>query len=127
MKQRATDELFDTVNRANAEQHQEDSEKLKLVDKMISEMFSTKELRMKSHLSRTQIAAIAKGYTFTTKYASDAMKKLINDVLALHISFDRKGRQEMQSGLMALTSLQREDDDAEKSERDLMSRLLGRR
>lgn len=62
--------------------------------KIIDEVFSTKDIQVKTDLTVRQIKAFAKGEIFAEEYNCDIMKKLCNKMMILSVSKDRKGRKE---------------------------------
>lgn len=60
----------------------------------LKELFSTKNLAMKTDLSDQLILAMARGEVFAERYQSTAMKSLIFKIQELSVSKDRQGRAE---------------------------------
>ena len=61
----------------------------------LKELFSFEKLEMKSDLSQDLILAMARGKVFTGKFHSKELDNLMDYILKLSVSKDRKGRVEM--------------------------------
>ena len=61
----------------------------------LKQLFSTDKLEMKSDLSQDLILAMSRGKVFVDKFQSTELDNLINYILKLSVSKDRKGRIEM--------------------------------
>jgi len=61
----------------------------------LKELFSYEKLEMKSDLSSDLILAMARGKVFVEKFKSPELDNLMDYILKLSVSKDRKGREEM--------------------------------
>lgn len=72
---------------------EQDSQQVTM-EKALDELFSKKQIELKSDISQRQVIALARGLIFAKKYKSKNMEGLINNILELSVSKKRKGRQE---------------------------------
>lgn len=61
----------------------------------LDQLFSYERLEMKSDLSQELILAMARGNVISEKFKSPELKGLMDNILKLSVSKDRKGRIEM--------------------------------
>ena len=87
-----TPEDREEANKTNSE---------RLMEKSLSELYSLELLEMKTDLTQDQIISIARGKIFAKRFKSSAMTDLINNIMTLSVSKDRKGRGEMTNVMRA--------------------------
>ena len=61
----------------------------------LKQLFSFEKLEMKSDLSQDLILAMSRGKVFVDKFHSKELNNLMDYILKLSVSKDRKGREEM--------------------------------
>lgn len=78
-----------------------------MLDKLTKEVFSTKNIEVRTDLTQAQIDALAKGLLFADRFGSKVLKTLCNNIMKLSLSKDRKSRGEYIS--MSSSTLNRLD------------------
>ena len=62
--------------------------------KIIDEVFSKKDIEVKTDLNTNLINQITRGKIYASKYKCSIMEELCNNIMILSVSKDRKGRKE---------------------------------
>ena len=108
-----TDELFSS--QPGATTNSEDNLELKFAMK---EIFSTKNIEMKTDLSQRQINAITRGMIYAKEFKSRLMQDLVMRMMRLMVSKGRKGRAEF-------IQMTQQLNNEPKQEEGIAQRLLG--
>jgi hypothetical protein len=89
------------------------------MEQIVSEIYSKKDIELKTDLNTKQIIAIAKAETYAGFYGSRLVANLCQTIMELSVSKDRKGRKEFTSIAQSIQS------QPEEIEPTLKTRLLG--
>lgn len=112
------------VNDSQAPVEDEPTVRERAIQRSLEELFSTDRMKMKSDLSQKQVTAIARGEVFVEKYGNRAMTTLIENILQLSVSKDRKGREEF----VRLVRASQEDARADEARQEgLLKRIFHNR
>jgi hypothetical protein len=90
--------------------------------KVVEEIYSTKNIRMKTDLSPKQIAILTKCIIYAVKFKSKIMQMVIDNFMELCVSKGRASRKEFVDLFRAINGTM----NAEMSDRSLLDRLTGR-
>jgi hypothetical protein len=90
--------------------------------KIIDEVFSNKDIEVKTDLNTAQIIAFSKGKVFANEFNCDVMSDFVNLISTYSISKNRKSRKEFTDISKALNSMGLDDEESQK----ISDRLLGR-
>lgn len=91
-RSKITAEELEQSNKTNSE---------RLMEKSLSELYSLDLLEMKTDLTQDQIIHLSRGKIFATRFKSKAMTELIDNIMTLSVSKERKGRGEMTNVMRA--------------------------
>ena len=72
----------------------EESSDKKYMEMMISEIFSKRDMELRSRVSQGQILAMSKTLMYASHFESPLLKAICYKILELQVSLDGKGRQE---------------------------------
>lgn len=87
------------------------------LEKALEQLFTKRDMALKSDISQRQVMALARGLIFAKRYKSSSMRSLIDNILELSVSKKREGRREL---VRIMQSATQDDDKVEQ----LKSRLL---
>lgn len=108
---------LDTImNAGNNESEYEGSQGNVSLERALEELFSKKDIQLKTDLSQRQIIALSRGLIFAKKYNCNSMRSLINHVMELSVSKNRQGRGE----LVSLMQSANNDDEVEGLKKKLL-------
>lgn len=99
---------------------EEKSTREKALEQALEGLFNTDNMPMKSDLQPKQITAIARGKVFADRFQSKSMNSLINHVLELSVSKNRKGRQEF----VDLMQSTKDEDETQGLDKNMFQRLF---
>lgn len=93
----------------------EEKEEVKdtVLETTLKELFSYEKLEMKTDLSSDLILAMARGKVFSKKFKSPELDNLMDNIMKLFVSKDRKGREEMVE--LAKNTMDPMDDNGDNS------------
>ena len=95
---------------------------VEIFDKITKEMFSTKNIELKTEVNDAQIMAFSKGRAFAKRYKVPLLAEFINNISKYSISKNRKSRKEY--GEVAKANLQMASVE-ERESRSIPARLFG--
>ena len=99
----------------------EDSAKDELLLKIIEEVFSKKDIEVKTDINDPQVIAFSKGKLYANRYNSEIVKEFVDLLSVYSVSKGRKSRKEFKEISVALNSM----TSAEEEPR-IRDRLLGK-
>lgn len=73
---------------------QQNDNESKYLEEIVKEIYSTKDIEVKTDLSQEQVNAVAKMVSFSEHFNVPILEKFANNYMKLMISKDRKGRGE---------------------------------
>ena len=92
---------------------------------VIEEIFSNKNLRLRSKPNKGQVLAVARAISFAERYGSDELLLLVDYLLELKVSEDTRGRDDMVEGIRAAVFSSGMVMDGQQHKLSLRERLLG--
>lgn len=86
------DEMF--LSKTTPDKLTDEEEREQYFDVLLKEFYETKNMRLKSDLTKEQIFLLTRASVFADVYKSEIMSKTIEYILEYAVSKDRKGRLE---------------------------------
>ena len=96
---------------------------VEIFGKITKEIYSTKNIELKTELNDAQIMAFSQARAFANKYKVPLLNEFVKNLSKYSISRNRKGRKEFES--IAKANLQMAGNE-ERESRSIPDRLLGR-
>ena len=96
---------------------------VEILGKITKEIYSVKNLELKTELNDPQIMAFSQARAFSKKYKVPLLAEFVTNISKYSISRNRKGRKEFES--IAKANLQMAGNE-EREKRSIPDRLLGR-
>jgi len=96
---------------------------VEIFDKITKEMFSSKNIELKTEVNDAQIMAFSQARAFAKRYKTPLLAEFVNNISKYSISRNRKSRKEY--GEVAKANLQMASTE-EREARSIPDRLMGR-
>jgi len=103
------------------EKNVEDSVKDEILLKIIDEVFSKKDIEVKTDINDPQVIAFSKGKLYANRFNSDIVSEFVDLLSIYSVSKGRKSRKEFKEISIALNSMNAVEDEPR-----IRDRLLGK-